>query len=304
METKNRIWWGTAVLSLSALMLTACDGDDGGDDAPADEAPAEETEENGTTEETPEDEGDDEAPEDPDEDAEPDEEDSEAADTALDEDDMRELLLTQDELPVEVEQFESDESLADGEAMTVPDSDVVETCDELAEVMQDPQSAEDYAGSGVVLRGLRVLHDLGQLVAGLHHVRVRDGHGLAVGEALIALELLDLHRELVLGEEQLTHIVLVQRGVGGFGVLLVGLRVLVGVLRGLVVALVLGGLLRGAVLLGLLCGSLVSRGVVTAVVAVAGGQHEGREAQHGRAPPDPVLRFHSLCPPSAMDVHR
>ncbi len=148
METKNRIWWGTAVLSLSALMLTACDGDDGGDDAPADEAPAEETEENGTTEETPEDEGDDEAPEDPDEDAEPDEEDSEAADTALDEDDMRELLLTQDELPVEVEQFESDESLADGEAMTVPDSDVVETCDELAEVMQDPQSAEDYAGSG------------------------------------------------------------------------------------------------------------------------------------------------------------
>lgn len=51
MDTTKRLWWGTAVLSVSALFLTAC-GDDDADDAPADDAAAEEpaaeeTEENG-----------------------------------------------------------------------------------------------------------------------------------------------------------------------------------------------------------------------------------------------------------------
>ncbi len=48
MDTKNRIWRGTAVLSVSALMLTAC-GDGGDDDAPAEETAAEEIEETPAT---------------------------------------------------------------------------------------------------------------------------------------------------------------------------------------------------------------------------------------------------------------
>lgn len=143
MDTKNRIWWGTAVLSVSALMLTAC-GDGGDDDAPAEETAAEETEETpgdeaGTTE--------DEAAG---EDAAQDEEAEDDAESraALSEDEIRELLLTEEEFPAEVEDFEAETDLAEGGAITMPDADAVESCEDLAEMMQDPQSAEEYAESG------------------------------------------------------------------------------------------------------------------------------------------------------------
>lgn len=142
METKNRFWWGTAVLSISALMLTAC-GDDNGNDAPAGEteAPAEETEE------TP---GDDAAEEDAPEDdaAETEADEADTADTALSEDEILEALLEEDEFPVDFEQFESEEDATGGEAIAMPDTDAVQSCDELAELMQDPQSLEDFEESG------------------------------------------------------------------------------------------------------------------------------------------------------------
>lgn len=125
MDTKNRIWRGTAVLSVSALMLTAC-GDGGDDDAPAEETAAEEIEE------TPGDEAEDDA----------------ESRAALSEDEIRELLLTEEEFPAEVEDFEAETDLAEGGAITMPGADAVESCEDLAEMMQDPQSAEEYAESG------------------------------------------------------------------------------------------------------------------------------------------------------------
>lgn len=97
MDTKNRIWRGTAVLSVSALMLTAC-GDGGDDDAPAEETAAEEIEE------TPGDEAEDDA----------------ESRAALSEDEIRELLLTEEEFPAEVEDFEAETDLAEAEPSPCP----------------------------------------------------------------------------------------------------------------------------------------------------------------------------------------
>lgn len=142
MDMKNRLWWGTAVLSVSALMLTAC-GDDSGSDAPAEEAaaPAEEAEET-----TGDDAAEDDAPED--DVAETEDDETETADTALSEDEILEVLLDEDEFPVDFEEFESEQDATGGEAMAIPDSDAVESCDELAEMMQDPQSLEEFEESG------------------------------------------------------------------------------------------------------------------------------------------------------------
>lgn len=137
METKNRFWWGTAVLSVSALMLTAC-GDGNGNDAAAEEtaAPAEEAEETA---------GDDAAEDDASED---DAAEADTAGTALSEDEVLELLLEEDEFPVDFEQFQSEEDVTGGEAIAMPDTGAVQSCDELAELMQDPESLEDFEESG------------------------------------------------------------------------------------------------------------------------------------------------------------
>lgn len=146
MQTKTRLWWGAAALSISALMLSACGDNDGEDTADTDDTTAEETDETTADEAAEEDTADE------DDDGDSDDSDTSTDDaagaTALEEDEIRGLLLTEDELPVEVEQFESEMSLSEGEALTVPDADTVETCDELAEMMQDPQLAEDLAESG------------------------------------------------------------------------------------------------------------------------------------------------------------
>lgn len=146
MEAKNRLWWGTAVLSVSALMLTAC-GDDGDeDDVDTDDVTTEETDE--ATEDEGSEEDADDAGDLEDEDGDVDDENGDTAETALDEDEIRDLLLTEEEFPVDVEEFVGEESVSGGEALTIPDTDDVETCDDLAEMMQDPQTAEDYMGSG------------------------------------------------------------------------------------------------------------------------------------------------------------
>lgn len=117
MDTTTRLRWGAAMLSVSALMLTACSDD--AEDAPAADAPGEETQ-----------------------DAQGDAAETGAA--ALSEEEITELLLTEDELPVEVEEFRAEETVSGDEAMPMSGADV-ETCDELAEAMADPAALEEDA---------------------------------------------------------------------------------------------------------------------------------------------------------------
>ncbi|GAA1454161.1 hypothetical protein ACFP47_03490 [Nesterenkonia lacusekhoensis] len=115
LDTTTRLRWGAAMLSVSALMLTACSDDS--EDAPAADAPGEETQ-----------------------DAQGDAAETGAA--ALSEEEIAELLLTEDELPVEVEEFRAEETVSGDEAMPMSGADV-ETCDELAEAMADPAALEE-----------------------------------------------------------------------------------------------------------------------------------------------------------------
>ena len=134
------------MLSVSALMLTACgdDGDNGDDEANGDDTAAEET-----TEETAEDEeaetDEDEA--DVDEPAEEDDAEEEGSDPfagdVLTEEEITELLLTEDEFPVEFEQFMPEQSLSD--SMPLPDQDLISTCEEYAEYFQNPEALEAEA---------------------------------------------------------------------------------------------------------------------------------------------------------------
>ncbi|NLS11152.1 hypothetical protein HGQ17_14320 [Nesterenkonia sp. MY13] len=154
MATKNRFWWGTAVLSVSALMLTACgdDGDNGDDDANGDDTAAEETTEETTEDEEADEDEADVVEDDADEDAEePVEEEEDAAEDeggdgpfagdVLSEEEISELLLTEDEFPVEFEDFMAEESLS--EAMSMPDEGLINDCEEYAEYFQNPAAFED-----------------------------------------------------------------------------------------------------------------------------------------------------------------